>query len=108
MGEAVTDITTKDLYDRIQFEDKDGGVWKQGWDVRYEGSEWDEEKLKVFVVPHSHNDPGWIRTVEEYYQERTRHILDNVVESLLKVMFTGSLMWVRVCVCERERRDEWE
>lgn len=86
VGEAVVDITMKALYDKIAFDDRDGGVWKQGWDVRYEGREWDEETLKVFVVPHSHNDPGWIRTVEEYYQERSRHILDTVVASLLKVL----------------------
>jgi alpha-mannosidase II len=85
VGEAVVDITMKALYDKIAFDDRDGGVWKQGWDVRYKGGEWDEEKLKVFVVPHSHNDPGWIRTVEEYYQERSKHILDTIVASLLKV-----------------------
>lgn len=84
--EAVVDITMKALYDKISFDDRDGGVWKQGWDVRFVGHEWDEEPLKVFVVPHSHNDPGWIRTMEEYYQERSRHILDTVVASLMKVL----------------------
>jgi alpha-mannosidase II len=83
--EAPVDITTRDLYDRIQFQDVDGGAWKQGWEVTYKGHEWDAEKLKVFVAPHSHNDPGWIHTVEEYYQRQSRHILDTIVESLLKV-----------------------
>lgn len=91
VGEAVVDISMKALYDKIAFDDRDGGVWKQGWDVRYKGGEWDEEKLKVFVVPHSHNDPGWIRTVEEYYQERTKSILDTVVASLLKVLLLHSI-----------------
>ena len=91
VGEAVVDITMKALYDKIAFDDRDGGVWKQGWDVRYQGAEWDREKLKVFVVPHSHNDPGWIRTVEEYYRERTKSILDTVVASLLKVLPLPSL-----------------
>jgi len=83
--EAPVDITTRDLYDRIQFLDADGGAWKQGWEVKYRGDEWDGEKLKVFVAPHSHNDPGWIRTVEEYYDRQSRHILDTIVESLSKV-----------------------
>lgn len=82
---ASVDITTKDLYDKIEFLDVDGGPWTQGWNVSYVGNEWDSEKLKVFVVPHSHNDPGWKFTVEEYYEEQTRHILDTIVESLTKV-----------------------
>lgn len=82
---AVVDITTKDLYDRIEFLDVDGGAWKQGWKVTFAGNEWDDEKLKVFVVPHSHNDPGWRLTVEEYYQRQSRYILDTIVESLSKV-----------------------
>lgn len=47
---ALVDITTKDLYDKIQFLDLDGGPWKQGWRVNYKGDEWDTEKLKVSEV----------------------------------------------------------
>lgn len=82
---AAVDLTTKDLYEKIEFSDVDGGPWKQGWRVSYKGDEWDSEKLKVFVVPHSHNDPGWKLTVEEYYQRQSRHILDTIVETLSKV-----------------------
>lgn len=88
---AVVDITTKDLYDRIEFLDVDGGAWKQGWQVTYDVHEWDSEKLKVFVVPHSHNDPGWKQTVDEYYDSQSRRILDTIVESLSKVC-------IRVCI----------
>lgn len=83
-GSAV-DITTKGLYDKIDFSDVDGGAWKQGWPVSYKGNEWDSEKLKIFVVPHSHNDPGWKLTVEEYYNRQSRHILDTIVDTLSKV-----------------------
>lgn len=79
------DITTKDLYDKIEFLDIDGGPWKQGWRVTYKGDEWDSEKLKVFVVPHSHNDPGWKLTVDEYYERQSRHILDTIVVALSQV-----------------------
>lgn len=82
---SKVDITTKELYDKIEFRDEDGGPWKQGWRVTYNGDEWDSEKLKVFVVPHSHNDPGWKLTVDEYYQKQSRLILDTIVETLSQV-----------------------
>lgn len=103
VGEAVADITMKSLYDKIAFDDRDGGVWKQGWDVIYGGNEWDQEPLKVFVVPHSHNDPGWIRTVEEYYLERSRHILDTIVASLLKVFSLSTRTGFILCTISSSR-----
>lgn len=91
------DITTKDLYDKIQFLDENGGPWTQGWRVRYKGNEWDSEKLKVFVVPHSHNDPGWKLTVEEYYDRQSRRILDTIVETLSKVKWVFAFGTVFTC-----------
>ncbi|KAF0903230.1 hypothetical protein E2562_025797 [Oryza meyeriana var. granulata] len=102
--EAHVDITTKDLYDRIQFQDLDGGAWKQGWEVTYKGNEWDGEKLKVFVAPHSHNDPGWRLTVEEYYEKQSRHILDTIIESLSKDS-RRKFLWEEMSYLERWWRD---
>ncbi|CAM6123916.1 unnamed protein product [Calypogeia fissa] len=104
IGEVNTDITTKRLYDEIAFKDEEGGVWRQGWNVQYNGNEWDQEELKVIVVPHSHNDPGWLRTVEEYYQEKSRNILSTIVQALKKDK-RRKFIWEEMSYLERWWRD---
>lgn len=44
----------------------------------------DKEKLNIIVVPHSHVDAGWLRTVEEYYIYHVKSILNNMIKKLKK------------------------
>ncbi len=78
---AQCDIRMSDVYDKISFDNPDGGVWKQGWDVTYDKREAmdPKNKLTVIVMPHTHCDPGWIKTYERYYTDQVRHILDNML-----------------------------
>jgi alpha-mannosidase II len=74
-----------ELYNNLAFDNRRGSVWAQGWDIADQPERWTpEKKLKVFLNPFSHNDPGWTRTFDEYYYGSTLFILSKIVDGMQK------------------------
>ena len=46
--------------------------------------ELDPDMLNLHIVPHSHDDVGWMKTANDYYMDSVRHIITNVVVELSK------------------------
>uniref|UniRef100_A0A0K0ELU2 Alpha-mannosidase n=1 Tax=Strongyloides stercoralis TaxID=6248 RepID=A0A0K0ELU2_STRER len=55
---------------------------KNYYDVTYNKN--DMKKINVFLIPHSHDDPGWLKTFEKYYNDDVSKILYGMLEYLSK------------------------
>lgn len=87
-------VKTSDLFAAIDYNAQENkGPWKQGWNYDYDGRF--KDGLTIHVVPHSHNDPGWIKTYHNYYSTQTKHILNTIVESLIK-RSTATFIWAEI------------
>ncbi|CAI2318846.1 unnamed protein product [Caenorhabditis sp. 36 PRJEB53466] len=73
--EAKTDFNTFDLFESVVV-----GNSKPLPEKRINRK---KEKLKVFVLPFTHVDPGWLETFENY-TKRTNQILDNMHNFMMK------------------------
>ncbi|DAZ95535.1 TPA: hypothetical protein N0F65_005227 [Lagenidium giganteum] len=63
----------------------DPSKWKLPVDGHYNtAGHIDPKKVNVHLIPHSHDDPGWIINVDQYYMESVQYILDTVVQELLR------------------------
>lgn len=42
----------------------------------------DPDKINVHVIPHTHDDAGWLKTVDTYYVDQVKYIINAVVNEL--------------------------
>eukprot|EP01112_Ceratiomyxa_fruticulosa_P009601 TRINITY_DN2513_c0_g1_i1.p1 TRINITY_DN2513_c0_g1~~TRINITY_DN2513_c0_g1_i1.p1 ORF type:complete len:1175 (-),score=244.78 TRINITY_DN2513_c0_g1_i1:43-3567(-) len=74
----------------------------------YETHAWEEgEELNVYIVPHSHNDPGWWETFEGYYQQWTKGIITSVVNAL-SADVRRKFIWAEISYFQRWWEDQNE
>jgi alpha-mannosidase len=43
-----------------------------------------EGKINVHLVPHTHDDTGWLVTVDQYFFTEVYYVVDTVVDQLEK------------------------
>ena len=66
-------------------EDFDWQAWQAGKSEKpslLRGTKSPAKELNVFILPHSHDDPGWVRTSDQYFEFFVRHIYTTAVEAL--------------------------
>lgn len=82
------------LYRKLSFDHTDKGRWPQS--ISAAQQQWTSVRpLHVMIVPHSHNDPGWLKTVDQYYESETKQILSSSVSALTRYK-NVSFIWAEI------------
>ncbi|BFZ07971.1 hypothetical protein BsWGS_11009 [Bradybaena similaris] len=71
-----------------------------GWTQLIHVPNYNIKPLQVFIVPHSHQDPGWKDTYEGYYNSYTRQVLDYMVK-FLESNPTWKFIWSEISYLEK-------
>ncbi|EGD82499.1 hypothetical protein PTSG_03147 [Salpingoeca rosetta] len=91
---ATTDTTVEKMQARVDFSDM-----TRGWHPKNLNPDTAPvsraKPLEVILMPHTHVDPGWIRTFDDYYQKQTKAILDTVTDFLAARPFR-KFIWAEI------------
>lgn len=85
------------------------GLEEQGWRAQAHADKVPEGTVVMHIIAHTHCDPGWLQTFEDYYTSAVRSILDSVVIAL-EANEQRRFNWVEICYLERwwrERDASW-
>ncbi|CAI4223504.1 unnamed protein product [Auanema sp. JU1783] len=106
LSQQKTDIDSS-IYANFSFPPVDIEV--NGHEIKFnrEKVRQNPEDLTIHLVFHSHVDPGWLKTFEDYYKQQTSHILDSAVKALHKYPELR-FIWSETSFLERWWRDASE
>ncbi|CAD5213373.1 unnamed protein product [Bursaphelenchus okinawaensis] len=79
---GTSTIKTRRHVDQQRFVDIKVTGNEASFQTQYNRSQQTNTTLNVFLVFHSHTDPGWLRTFNEYFDEKVQKILDLAVDFL--------------------------
>lgn len=78
---SKNDIDVKNIWLNVA-EEIDQGITLKESSQKYKlGS----RELHVIVIPHSHSDPGWLKTFDDYVFDQTYQTLENIANELEKL-----------------------